>query len=193
MNKTISDVNPILYDVDSVLETERLFLRAPKPGDGVEVNSAVRYSILELREWLDFAQTTPEVEDTEIYLREAIAQFFRKERFQYLIFEKDSEVLVGSVSFENVNWTIPKAQIGYWVNTRYSGKGFMSEAVEKLTHYGLEELGFRRIEITCDSKNTKSRNIPERLGYELEGILKNEDRNPDGTELRDTCVYAKTI
>ncbi|MFD2637898.1 GNAT family N-acetyltransferase [Piscibacillus salipiscarius] len=184
-------MNPILIDVHSVIETERLFLRAPKPGDGPEVNSAIRYSLPELKEWLDFAQTVPEVEDTEVNLREAIAKFFKKESFRYIIFEKETEVLVGVVSFDNVVWDIPKTQIGFWINSRYSGKGYMTEAVEGLTNYGLEELGFQRIEILCDSKNTKSRQVPERLGYELEGILKNEDRSPDGTELRDTCVYAK--
>ncbi|WP_439646602.1 hypothetical protein [Piscibacillus salipiscarius] len=56
-------------------------MRAPKPGDGPEVNSAIRYSLPELKEWLDFAQTVPEVEDTEVNLREAIAKFFKKESF----------------------------------------------------------------------------------------------------------------
>lgn len=53
------------------------------------------------------------------------------------------------------------------------------------------DLRARRLEIRCESTNTKSRTIPEKLGYELEGILRNEDFSADGKKLTDTCVYAK--
>lgn len=67
----------------------------------------------------------------------------------------------------------------------------MTEAVSELTNLGLQLLKFRRIEIRCESTNTKSRTIPEKLGFELEGILRNEDLSADGKELTDTCIYAK--
>ncbi|WP_091773070.1 GNAT family N-acetyltransferase [Piscibacillus halophilus] len=186
-------MNPILIDVPSKLETERLLLRAPESGDGVEVNSAIRYSIEELREWLVFAQTVPEVQETEANLREARAKFINRESLRYLIFDKEIKALIGTISFENINWKIPKAEIGYWINTHFAGKGYMTEAVDQLTAFGLEYLGFKRIEILCDSENQKSRQVAERAGYDLEGILKNDDRSADGDELRDTCVYARTL
>jgi len=46
-----------------------------------------------------------------------------------------------------------------------------------------------RVEIRCDAMNQRSRALAERAGFSLEGILKNECRNPQGG-LRDTCVYA---
>lgn len=33
--------------------------------------------------------------------------------------------------------------------------------------------------------------IPERLNFELEGVLRNDALSVDGKTLRDTCVYAK--
>lgn len=39
----------------------------------------------------------------------------------------------------------------------------------------------------------KSKAIPERLGYQLEGTLRNNDLSVDGTGLSDTDVYAKVI
>ena len=32
---------------------------------------------------------------------------------------------------------------------------------------------------------------PEKLGFELEGILRNDDLSADGKKLTDTCIYAK--
>lgn len=66
----------------------------------------------------------------------------------------------------------------------------MTEAVKALTDYGLNQLEFRRIEIRCESTNLKSRAIPEKLGYELEGILRNDDLSADGSRLTDTCIYS---
>jgi ribosomal-protein-serine acetyltransferase len=92
---------------------------------------------------------------------------------------------------QNTNWHVPKFEIGYWIDTRYSGNGYMTEAVQGITSFAFNELKARRVEIRCDSRNVKSRAIPERLGFTLEGVLKNDDISVDGNGLRDTCVYAK--
>ncbi|RWZ60186.1 N-acetyltransferase [Halobacillus fulvus] len=182
-------MNPILREVSQVLETERCRLRSPQEGDGKVVNEAIVRSIPELKPWLPFVQTTPTIEDTEQNTREALAKFMTRESLRYLIFTKDGE-FVGSTGFHNLDWDVRKLEIGYWIDTAYSGKGYVREAVQKLTDFAMEELGFVRVEIRCESENLKSRAVPESLGYELEGILKKEDLSVDGTRLTDTCVYA---
>ncbi len=98
---------------------------------------------------------------------------------------------IGTTGFPDIDWDIPKLEIGYWVDTRHSGKGYMREAVGAMTQYALNELKFARLEIRCESENMKSRAIPEALGYDLEGVLRNEDLSVDGERLTDTCIYAK--
>ncbi|MED2974625.1 GNAT family N-acetyltransferase [Fictibacillus sp. B-59209] len=186
-------MNPILMEVPTQLETERLILRAPlRSGDGEIVNQAIKASYQELKVWLPFAQTLPAVEETEINLREAHINFLKRENFRFLIFHKVSNDFIGTTSLQSIDWDIPKCEIGYWINTKFSGQGYMTEAVKKLTEFGMEQLQFKRIEIRCESTNTRSRSIPEKLGFSLEGILKNDDLSADGTRLTDTCVYAKT-
>ena len=184
-------MNPILLEVPIQLETERLMLRAPaQMGDGAIVNRAIIDSFHELKQWLPFAQQIPSIEETEINLREAYINFIKRESFRFLIFIKNTDCFVGVASIQSISWDIPKCEIGYWINTKYSGNGYIVEAVRELTNYGLHQLGFKRIEIRCESTNEKSRAIPEKLGFELEGILKNEDLSADGSKLTDTCVYA---
>jgi ribosomal-protein-serine acetyltransferase len=184
-------MNPILLDIPIQLETERLILRAPKPsGDGSIVNKAIIDSLNELKSWLPFAQKLPTVEETEANLREAHINYLKRKSFRFLIFHKDTNEFIGITSFEGVVWDIPKSEIGYWINTEFSGKGFMLEAVKEISKFGLNQLGFKRIEIRCESANFKSRSIPEKLGFELEGTLKNDDLSADGSKLTDTCVYS---
>ncbi|MFF3024672.1 GNAT family N-acetyltransferase [Gottfriedia sp. NPDC057948] len=185
-------MNPILLDVPLQIETDRLILRAPlQAGDGNVVYQAINASFSELKQWLHLFQSIPTIEETEILLRNAHIDFLKRESFRYLIYHKDTNDFIGTASLHRINWEISKGEIGYWINTQYSGNGFMTETVSELTNLGFQQLKFRRIEIRCDSKNTKSRSIPEKLGFELEGTLRNEDLTADGKKLTDTCIYAK--
>ena len=81
-------------------------------------------------------------------------------------------------------------EIGYWLRTPHCGKGYMNEAVAAIERMCFELFKAARMEIRCDARNVRSRRVAERAGYTLEGILRHQERAPDG-ELRDTCVYAK--
>ncbi|MEK6190218.1 MAG: GNAT family N-acetyltransferase [Carnobacterium alterfunditum] len=186
-------MNSILLDVPSELETARLILRAPYySGDGEAVNKAIEDSIHELRKWLPFAQEVPTLEETEISLREAHIKFLERENFRFLIFHKDSQEFIGTASLQSIDWEVEKCEIGYWINTKFGGNGYITEAVKALIKYGINELGFHRLEIRCESANLSSRAIPEKLGLKLEGILVNEDLSADGKTLTDTCIEAVT-
>ncbi|WP_377889949.1 GNAT family N-acetyltransferase [Alkalihalobacillus sp. R86527] len=186
-------MNPILMDIRTELETERLMLRMPEPGDGKVINKAIHSSMEELAPWVGFARKNPTVEDTEINVREAHIKFLKREGLRFLIFEKETGEYVGTTGLHNLDWDVPKSEIGYWINTKYSGKGYMMEAVGRLTEFAEKELNMKRLEIQCDVGNKKSRAVPERLDYTLEAILKNDDVRLDDSGLTDTCIYAKVF
>ena len=179
-------------DVTDMIETERLLMRVPAlSGDGPIVNQAIRESINELKEWLPFAQSIPSVEQTEENQKKARVAFSKKESFRFLLFSKDNNAFIGTCSIQAMDLKFAKAEIGYWIRTSFSGNGFMTEAIQALTDYGFTELKLKRIEIRCDTTNKKSRAIPERLGYELESIIENDDMSADGRQPKDTCVYVR--
>ncbi|SEU10068.1 Protein N-acetyltransferase, RimJ/RimL family [Salinibacillus kushneri] len=184
-------MNPILLDFPHGFETERLFIRLPKPGDGRVVYPAIQASINELRQWLLFAQNKQSEDQTEANIREAHAKFLTREDMRLHVFHKETGEFVCASGLHNIDWDIPKFEIGYWVATSHSGKGYVTEAVQGITNFSFLELKAKRVEIKCDAKNHKSRSIPERLDFKLEGILRNDDLSVNGNELRDTCIYAK--
>ncbi|WP_339146589.1 MULTISPECIES: GNAT family N-acetyltransferase [unclassified Sutcliffiella] len=186
-------MNTFSRNAPQILETDRLILRAPfEKSDGATVNTAIRHSHNELKEWLPFAQSVPLLEETEKNLKQAYDDFINRKSFRYLIFNKNTLEFVGVVTLLSINWEVPKCEIGYWSDTRATGKGYMNEAVTSLKELGTNYFKFNRMEIKCESTNYKSRSIPEKLGFELEGILKNEDLSADGKKLTDTCIYAIT-
>ncbi|CAM3866807.1 GNAT family N-acetyltransferase [Mesobacillus zeae] len=187
-------MNPILLDFPTEFTTERLVIRAAKAGDGKIVHGAILASINELKPWMPFAQKEQTEEDVEINIREAYINFLKREDLRLLVFLKETGELVASSGLHRIDWDVRKFEIGYWIDTRHSGKGYITEAVEGITEFARNELGARRVEIRCDSLNVKSRAIPERLGFSLEGILKQDSLAEDGSgRLRDTCIFAKTF
>ncbi|MCM2676932.1 GNAT family N-acetyltransferase [Alkalicoccobacillus plakortidis] len=184
-------MKPILIDFPDSFETEHLLIRAPKPGDGAQMYEAVCDSINELKPWLPFAQFEQSIENSEANIREAHVNFLTRKDLRLLVFLKETGELIASSGLHRIDWEVPKVEIGYWIRTNYSGKGYMTEAVKGITNFAVNELKARRIEIRCDAKNLKSRAVAERLGFELEAILKQESKAIDSDELRDTCVFAK--
>jgi RimJ/RimL family protein N-acetyltransferase len=65
----------------------------------------------------------------------------------------------------------------------------MLEAIKEVTTFAFHECNANRVEIRCDEENSRSRNIPEKLGYTLVGTIRNNDAGLNG-ELRNTCLYS---
>jgi RimJ/RimL family protein N-acetyltransferase len=184
-------MDPKLLEIPKSIETARLTLRAPRPGDGPAVNEAIRESAAELQPWMPWAEPLPTVEQTESHTRASMAKFLTREDLHYRFYLKGSETFVGSASLVRIVWDVPKFEIGYWVRTRFAGRGYVTEAAGCLMRLAFETLGARRVEIRCDGRNVRSARIAERLGFALEGVLKNECRDHRGG-LRDTRIYART-
>lgn len=180
-----------LIDFPDRIETERLYIRPCLPGDGAIVQNAIIASLSEMKPWLPFAQAAPSVEEAEDSVRRSYADFIKREDFRLHIFRKEDNQFVGSTGYHRINWNIPKVEIGYWLDSRHTKKGYMLEAVNSLVKFAFEKWDVKRVEIRCDPRNINSKAVAERAGFQLEGILRNEAMSADGTEARDTCVYAK--
>lgn len=89
------------------------------------------------------------------------------------------------------NWSAFTFDIGYWGNIHFSGEGYITEAVNALTRYAFTKWGAKRIEIRCDSENTRSVAIPKRLNFLLAARLKDPQVQFDSERESTTLLYAK--
>ena len=183
-------MDTLLLDFPESFESDRLTIRAPRPGDGAEMNAAVHETFDDLKVWMPWAQQMPTLEESESFARRAQYQFLAREDLALLLFLKGKDTMVGGSGLHRINWDIPKFEIGYWCRKRFQGQGYISESTEAITKFAFETLGAKRVEIRCDVKNVRSQHIPNRLGFKLEGTLRNDALSPSG-ELRDTLVFAK--
>jgi RimJ/RimL family protein N-acetyltransferase len=186
--------DPILLNVPRELVGERLLLTAPQMGLGAEMAVAISQSLSHLQPWMPWAQDAPTAESSEAVVRRMHADFVTRRDLCFHVFLLAAEGrrgrLVGGTGLHRVDWTVRRFEIGYWLRPDVQGQGLASECVRLLSRMAFDTLQARRVEIRCDTRNTRSRAVAERCGFELEGVLRRESLGVDG-EPRDTAVYAR--
>jgi ribosomal-protein-alanine N-acetyltransferase len=62
------------------------------------------------------------------------------------------------------------AYVGYWIDEKHAGNGYMPESVVVLAQFAFDELHLHRIQISIIPRNSASRRVVEKLGIRDEGI-----------------------
>jgi ribosomal-protein-serine acetyltransferase len=183
-------INPILLDIPDQIETERLILRCPTPDDAPAMLDSIQASMDDLKPWLPWANDDLTSAKILGFIRRTQASFMLRRDFRLAAFLKENGQFIGSVPLHEIEWKVPKLEIGYWLDSRHTGRGYSVEAVKVLTEFAHDKLGMLRVDIHCDSLNVKSRIVAERAGFVFEARLYNSWRSVSG-ELRDELIFAR--
>lgn len=172
------------------LETERLLIRVPRPGDGRVFHEAIHGSLPQLVPWLAWVTPAPSVEESEETCRRAFGRFHLNEDLMVFFFLKECGSLVGGSGLHGIDWDLGHFEVGYWGRSGHGGKGLMTEGVRALSNHALDHLGASRVFLTTDERNTASWRLAERAGFDYEGTIRNDRRDLQGA-LRNTRVYSR--
>lgn len=126
-----------------------------------------------LRPWMPWLDDTTEPEHVEKFIKSTLSNLAEGKGLSSLIIFQDN--LVGIVSYNFLDKNTLTGHLGYWLDKDHNGQGIMTKSVAKMIDIGFNDLGLRKVEIRCGVENTKSRAIPERLGFEEEGTLRNAE------------------
>lgn len=112
------------------------------------------------------------------FLKEARMMNKGKQRLTTLIIYQTK--LAGAVSLVRIDPLNKRAEIGYWLKEDLQGQGIMTRSCNRLIRYVFMGLHLNRVEMRMVTSNTTSKKIPLRLGFELEGTLKEYQVNKEG-------------
>ncbi|GCF07583.1 GNAT family N-acetyltransferase [Dictyobacter arantiisoli] len=126
-----------------------------------------------LREWMGWLDEERSVEQTCEYIAMRLQQYIQHQGFLLGIYYQQR--LVGSIGLHALDWSKRKGEIGYWLDAGTQRQGVMTDACRALTTYAFDEYQLNKVEIHCGVGNLRSRRIPERLGYKLEGIVRQNE------------------
>lgn len=182
-----------LIDVPEEIKTDRLLLRAPRPGLGDAIYESVTASLNELKPWMDWAHEPLSPQGAEIRARRALARFLTRDGFRYDIFLSETGAYIGATGLHRIDWQIRCFDIGYWIDSRHTERGYATEAAKAMADLAFNELGARRVQIRVDSLNLASAAIPPKIGFQLDAVLRNAmPTHDDASTGRDMLMFSLT-
>ncbi len=170
------------------VDAPRLTLRNWRLDDAEAMAVAITESIDRLRPWMPWIAFEPQTLDA----RRDLIRGWERTRLE------GGEVVYGifldglPVGGTGLHRRIGPGglEIGYWIRSGFTRRGFASEASAALTESALGLGGIDRVEIRHDRANEASRNVPRSLGFELVGEQKRKSEAPAETGV--DCVWLMT-
>lgn len=137
-----------------------------------------------LDEWLPFIEVAQEVSYTQSFV-ENYLDSDQLDLTCVILFKKQ---FVGIVGLKDTDLDNKKTEIGYWLSELFQHKGIVTKSCKVLINYAFNELKLNRVQIKAAIGNLKSRAIPERLGFNQEGVERDGELHRRG--FVDLVVYA---
>lgn len=151
------------------IETERLLLRKITLNDASDMfEYASNPEVSQYTMW----STHTSIEDTKYFLQSLTKMYKRRELVDWGIVHKAEKKFIGTCGFVEWSMTHSRAEIGYALSRRYWGEGYMSEAVNAVIEFGFREMSLNRIMGRCEVNNIASARVMEKVGMQMEGILR---------------------
>ena len=165
---------------------EGLELKLPEPAMAQELAGLVRSNLDRLQKWMPWATGDYSEEHAADFIRRTLSEFAEDGRFSAAIIAERR--LAGIIGFNRLDTANRSACIGYWIANDYEGRGYVTRCTAVLLDYLFDVRDLNRVQINCNVDNVRSRAVPERLGFMLEGIHREVEYN-NGT-FGDWAIYA---
>lgn len=149
-----------MLDADTVL-------RSLGEEDAATVYAVVQSNRDHLDRWLRWSSQVRSLDDAQTMVSRFRELEDRRAGFHWGIWYQ------GELAGGLVCWYIEpdnrNAEIGYWLREGMVGRGLATRSASSALQHLFDDCQLHRVEMQCAVANVRSRSIPERLGFTLEG------------------------
>lgn len=168
------------------LQSDLVVLQKYSLEDRVPLFEAIQTSIERVYPWLPWCHPNYTIAETEAWLLTRSQCWNEGKNFGFSIRDRQGTIVGGcGIGIGSLPWS---GNLGYWLRTGHTGKGYATEATKLLARFGIHQLHLKRIEIVASSKNISSQRVAERAGAYQEGVLRN--RLLINGKFHDAVVYS---
>ena len=125
-----------------------------------------------LNRWLAWPSYVKSMDDTKAFIKQSLHDFADQKSLTCAI--EFQQQVVGVISFNKIHQSLKKVELGYWLGSGWQGRGIVTRGCRHLVQYAFDS-GMEKIQISVAEDNQSSRNICERLGFTLEGVISNAE------------------
>ncbi len=147
-----------------------LELQSPRPENAGALLSLIERNHDHLKRYLPKVTEIDSLEQSKTHIAHCLEGREARELFEFHVFL--AGVLCGVVRLNYFEWDSKKAAIAYFLAAEFQGQGIITKAARAVLEFAFSALELHRIELRCVTTNTGSVRIAERLGFTLEGELR---------------------
>lgn len=133
---------------------------------------------------------TKTLEDARTFLTDITQRVLDKTYFPYVIEDNLKQKIAGFLDIKNIEWNIPKAELGLYIDKAYAHKGIATKAFQLFCENCFEEYKFQKLFLRTHHSNTDARRVAEKSGFEIEGTIRKDYKTTSG-EIVDLIYYGR--
>lgn len=153
--------------IQSIKVTSDILLSRISPGDANRLFELVDKNRAHLREWLPWLDFNASVQDSANFIKRVAA--LADENTGLVMLINYHRLPVGIIGYNYIDNLHRNCEIGYWIDTEHQGLGIITRCTKRLIDLAFTDLDLNKVSIPVAVGNTKSRAIPEKLGFQIEG------------------------
>ncbi|NTW50655.1 MAG: GNAT family N-acetyltransferase [Chlorobiales bacterium] len=132
----------------------------------------INQSIRELAAFQPQMSRPVTVKEELIFIEAATQKMYLNKSLMYGIFLKNTDECLGSVSTHVIDWSNLKTEIGYWISSVHTCKGFATEACLLMLDYLFMDFRLHRVSASVAPDNPASLRVMQKLCFSFEGEAK---------------------
>ena len=129
---------------------------------------------------------------SQIFVAQKLREFQNKEEFLYILKEKENRTVIGLIYIKKLDWEKKTAELAYCIGYQYEGKGWVTESIQKISQYAIEELGLETLQIIVHQSNLGSIRVAKKCGFSWQKTLIAE-HTPTNEKALDMELYELKI
>jgi len=139
--------------------------------------------------WKLWYTAVPSPEGMAAEIERRLGLLAKDSMLPFTVFDADGRI-AGMTTYMNVDGAHRRVEIGStWYASRVQRSALNTECKLMLLAHAFDTLNCIAVEFRTHRLNTQSRRAIERLGAQLDGMLRSHQISPNGS-LRDTAVYS---
>ena len=154
----------------SIAIDENILVRSFEVTDAQELFDTIDASRKHLHPWLNWVSKTTKPEQSLEFIQRSLQKAHDQEGLDLALVYNGK--IIGGIGMHAWEHDTRRAQIGYWISAEHEGKGIVAKSLSGFTGFLFDKIGLNKIEIHFVQTNARSARIAARLGFRIEGIIR---------------------
>ena len=171
------------------MQFDHFALRLAEPNDGRSFYNLINRNRPRLEDFFSgTVARTRTLEDTLAYTEEIMQRIEARTYWPFFLINQHTLDFAGLIDVKNIDWNIPKAELGCFIDAPFEGKGIATKAFSIIIRHLFIEHGFEKLFLRTSPHNLPACALADHAGFKQEGLLRRDYKTTKG-ELVDLKYY----